>query len=193
MSYQFTQDWFQWGEKVWPQLIPHMQSRKYFLEIGSFEGRSTIWIIEHMMEDGGDITCIDTWEGGEEHSDLNMGDVEQRFDHNISTIGKQYMNRHVNKIKDTSVNALADLIKKKLTFDFIYVDGSHVAKDVLADACMAWQLLAKNGIMIFDDYLWGNPALPLHNPKIAIDAFVNTFGDQIQIMHVGYQLVIKRR
>lgn len=55
INYQFTQDWFQWAPSVWEQLIPHLPERKNFLEIGSFEGRSAVWTIENMMEDGGEI------------------------------------------------------------------------------------------------------------------------------------------
>ena len=46
---------------------------------------------------------------------------------------------------------LCDLNK---CFDFIYIDGSHIAKDVLTDACMAWPLLMPKGLMVFDDYMW---------------------------------------
>ena len=39
-------------------------------------------------------------------------------------------------------------------FDFIYVDGSHEAPDVLFDAILAHKLVKNNGIIAFDDYLW---------------------------------------
>jgi predicted O-methyltransferase YrrM len=78
-------------------------------------------------------------------------------------------------------------------FDFIYIDGSHVAKDVLTDACMAWPLLKLNGMMVFDDYMWGNPRDALHRPKIAIDAFTTIFGETAEIVHVGYQLVVRKK
>ena len=32
----------------------------------------------------------------------------------------------------------------------IYIDGSHLAQDVLTDAVMAWKLLKTTGIMILD-------------------------------------------
>jgi hypothetical protein len=46
--------------------------------------------------------------------------------------------------------------------------------------------------MVFDDYLWGDPRLPLGRPKIAIDAFMNIFGGEINVMHISYQVVIKK-
>ncbi len=82
-DYQYTKDWFNWAPHVWEQLIPHLSERKNFLEIGSFEGRSAVWTIENMMEDGGEIVCIDTWEGGSEHVNGEMDGAELRFHQNI--------------------------------------------------------------------------------------------------------------
>ena len=78
-------------------------------------------------------------------------------------------------------------------FDFIYIDGSHIAKDVLTDACMAWPLLKPKGLMVFDDYMWGSPRDILHRPKPAIDAFTNLFAEEAEIIHVGYQLVVRKK
>jgi predicted O-methyltransferase YrrM len=193
-EYKFTQDWFHWAPEVWTQLIPHLPGRKRFLEIGSFEGRSTAWIVENMLEDDGLLVCVDTWEGGEEHGAENMGSVHERFIHNIGVLEEKYPARNVGHYKDTSTRALAMFIHEEWNpFDFIYIDGSHVAKDVLTDACMAWPLLKQGGFMVFDDYLWTNVAGILHRPKVAIDAFVNIFSEEIQIAHLGYQLIVRKK
>jgi predicted O-methyltransferase YrrM len=192
-EYQFTKDWFNWAPEVWQQLIPLLSDRLNFLEIGSFEGRSAAWIVENMMEDEGNIQCVDTWEGGEEHSAEDMAAVEARFLHNAKVIEEKYPYRRVIQIKDTSTRALARFIEEEYTYGFIYIDGSHIAKDVLTDACMAWPLLKREGLMVFDDYMWGNPRDALHRPKIAIDAFTNIFGETAEIIHVGYQLVVRKK
>jgi predicted O-methyltransferase YrrM len=192
-EYQFTKDWFNWAPEVWTQLIPLLSDRLNFLEIGSFEGRSAAWIVENMMEDEGNIQCVDTWEGGEEHSAEDMAAVEARFLHNAKVIGEKYPHRTVIQIKDTSTRALARFIEEEYTYGFIYIDGSHIAKDVLTDACMAWSMLQQGGIMVFDDYMWGNPRDILHRPKPAIDAFCNIFAEEAEIVHVGYQLVVRKK
>jgi predicted O-methyltransferase YrrM len=196
-EYQFTKDWFAWAPEVWTQLIPLLPERKKFLEIGSFEGRSTVWIVENMMEDGGEIYCIDTWEGGEEHSEEDMGTVEERFRHNRQLLMDKYATRHISTEKGTSLERLAGWLTPsavpKEVFDFIYIDGSHRAPDVLTDACMAWPLLKPKGLMVFDDYMWGDPRDALHRPKIAIDAFTTIFGETAEIIHVGYQLVVRKK
>ena len=199
-EYKFTKDWFNWAPEVWQQLIPHLPERtetgRNFLEIGSFEGRSAVWIAENMMQEGDTLTCIDTWEGGEEHSEEDMDSVYRRFTHNMQLLQtKQPLGLSVRM--GTSTQELAhwwvEEPDQQQHFDFIYIDGSHVAKDVLTDACMAWPLLKPRGMMVFDDYMWGNPRDILHRPKPAIDAFCNLFAEEAEIVHVGYQLVVRKK
>jgi predicted O-methyltransferase YrrM len=67
-------------------------------------------------------------------------------------------------------------------YDFIYIDGSHVAIDVMFDAVCSMRLLAPHGIMCFDDYIW-NPGLPEHlTPRPAIDAFVRTHIERVEVI-----------
>ena len=198
-EYQFTKDWFNWAPEVWTQLIPLLPGEpgtRYFLEIGSFEGRSSVWIIENMMQDGDHLDCIDTWQGGEEHGDEDMDAVWNRFQSNIElAMSKFDRKRLALPWKTDSLTYLGAAIGegKQRPYDFIYIDGSHVAKDVLTDACMAWPLLKPEGLMVFDDYMWGNPRDALHRPKIAIDAFTTIFGETAEIIHVGYQLVVRKK
>ena len=198
-KYQFTKDWFAQAEQVWPQLtplLPRGDFNRQFLEIGSFEGRSTVWIVENMMSPGDQISCVDTWEGGEEHGAEDMGAVEKRFDHN-SNVALADWDVEITKYKGTAVQNLAHWLvedpENHPTFDFIYIDGSHIAKDVLTDAVMAWPLLKPKGLMVFDDYMWGNPRDILRRPKPAIDAFTNMFAEEVDIIHVGYQLVVRKK
>lgn len=214
-EYKFTQDWFSWGPPIWSQLVEHLPARQRFLEIGSFEGRSAVWIMENMMEDGGYIDCIDTWEGGEEHDDQDMGSVEERFDYNLELASERSgifdgdVARSYFKLKGPSTKVLAAILAEgeesdnalleggtrapKPKYDFIYIDGSHIARDVLTDACMAWPLLKQGGIMVFDDYLWGDARDILHRPKPAIDAFVNIFSEEVEMIHMGYQLIVRKK
>lgn len=197
-DYQFTKDWFNWAPAVWEQLTPHLSGvagHRQFLEIGSFEGRSSVWIAENMMVDGDELRCIDTWEGGEEHKadGEDMSSVEERFRRNVLVANEKFPRRRIFQCPGTSTARLASAIEQEQTFDFIYIDGSHTAPDVLTDACMAWAVLNVGGIMVFDDYLWGNPRDALHRPKIAIDAFTNIFGETVEIVHVGYQLAVRKK
>jgi predicted O-methyltransferase YrrM len=191
-EYEFTRDWFSWSPEVWEQLIPALPERKRFLEIGSFEGRSAVWTAENMMEDGGILVAVDTWQGGEEHQgSINMDAAEALFDYNMALLGERFPGRKIAKMKMKSYLAFGYLNEGK-PFDFIYVDGSHTAKDVLADACMAWPLLKSGGVMVFDDYTWGDPRDLLHRPKLAVDAFVNIYAEELSLVHIGYQLALRK-
>ena len=99
--------------------------------------------------------------------------------------------------KDKSINALSKLItnQKSNYFDFIYIDGSHMASDVLSDAILSFELFKINGIIGFDDYLWKLPNSNnlLTNPKIAIDSFTNIFSLRSTIFNTpNHQVYIKK-
>jgi len=192
-EYKFTQDWFHWAPEVWERLLPLLPSRKRFLELGSFEGRSTIWTVGNMMEDGGEIVCVDTWGGGEEHTVTGIHDfdvVADNFNNNIYLLERKYPKRSIVKLVDTTYEAIRRKVQG--TFDFIYIDASHKAKDVLSDACMSWPLLKEGGIMVFDDYLWGDPRDILHRPKMAVDVFVNLFSEELAPIHFGMQAAVQK-
>jgi predicted O-methyltransferase YrrM len=180
--------------------VHQLPSRKRFLEIGSFEGRSSVWLIENAIEEGGDLFCVDTWEGGEEHKAQghDMSAVEDRFHTNITlALATVYPKKiNVQSFRDTSLNALSALLsttpKSRDLFDFIYIDGSHQAPDVITDACMAWPLLRVGGVMVFDDYGWGEPLPATHKPKMAIDAFVDIYKERLHLIHKSYQLIIQK-
>lgn len=188
-SPEFTQDWFSIYIPAWDRIITLEKPRK-ILEIGSFEGRSACYLIEKcaaLAESEVSITCVDTWEGSIEHrpgaaAAAVMGEVERRFDHNVRiALAKAGKPVTLRKVKQHSRNALASLIAagEQESFDLIYIDGSHEAPDVLADAIMAFPLLRVGGTMIFDDYLWSmqRPGAQdvLLMPKPAIDAFLNIY------------------
>ena len=192
-DFKFTQDWFHWSPAIWEQLVPSLPGRKRFLELGAFEGRSTAWIVQNMLEDDGTLISVDTWEGAEEHvkMGLAMPDAEDNYDHNLNLLGEQHPRRAVLKFKMTSYEAITRIAGGP-QFDFVYVDASHTAPDVLTDACVAWPLLKDKGVMVFDDYLWGEQRDVLHRPKLAVDAFVNIFAEQLKPVHMGYQYIVRK-
>lgn len=193
-EYDFTHNWFQWGEQVWPHLIKLLPDRRKMLELGAYEGRASTWIGENMLADDGILFCVDTWAGSEEHTDIDFDAVEKRFEHN-QRVFNQTFPREIYKVKLPSQEFLARELNTKTIeqYDFIYVDASHTAKDVMTDACMAWPLLKEGGIMAFDDYLWKGVPNVLHQPKLAIDAFTTAFGEELEIIHVGYQMVVSKK
>jgi predicted O-methyltransferase YrrM len=199
-EYKFTSAWFETAKHVWEEIIPQL-SPKIILEIGSYEGASTCYLIDKLAgESAMEIHCIDTWEGGMEHQGTDMSSVEARYDHNVALAIARAKNKvTIVKHKKNSDIALATLISegKKNYFDFIYVDGSHQAPDVLCDAVLGFRLLKVGGAMVFDDYLWSENLPygkdPLRCPKPAIDAFVNLHFRKLNIISAPlYQLYLQK-
>lgn len=189
-SFKFTRDWTTYHYYKWNKFSP-----SHILEIGSFEGRSAIYWAQKPKTLS--VTCIDTWEGNEEHLDINFDNVEANFDYNISFFPI------IKKIKKTSVLALSTLITENTYYDWIYIDGSHQATDVLTDAVLSFQLLKTGGYLVFDDYLWydsyrfedwkeSKPLTIKSYPKPAIDSFVNIFYNQLTIKDIGRQIILEK-
>ena len=185
-NYSFSSTWFVQAAAHWPQLFGKIgwdpKRPSVIVEIGSYEGRSTCWILENLVgHPETRVYCIDTFEGSVEHGS-GVQDLRGRFMSNIGLTGKA---AQVEVCVGRSDEMLIRLVAQGVQADFIYVDGSHQAADVLSDAVLAWKLLKPGGLLVFDDYLW--PLYldqPLMNPKVAIDAFVNCHLDQIKYVHV---------
>ena len=156
-----------------------------YLEIGSFEGLSACFFFNQFPR--AEITCIDTWEGSDEHSgDLIFSEVEKSFDTNTADFSDQLV-----KVKSDSFDYLKSLADEAI-FDVIYVDGSHYSRDVLLDAIFAFDHLKDGGLMIFDDYLWGFYKEDGDNPIWAINLFVKFYKRQLKVLYVGGQLIVRK-
>lgn len=192
-GYQFTQDWFSINIPLWQQVLQQYANRPglNFLEIGSWEGRSTCWLLDNILtHESSRITCIDTFEGSAEHQGYEEGyikSIEGRFDFNITRAGGA---KRVEKLIGISQNVLRKLPVD--SYDVIYIDGSHLATDVLEDTLLSWRLAKVKGLLIFDDYnltLFKNPT---QNAKLGVDAFLTVFHEKVKVLHKGYQVVVEK-
>jgi len=144
------------------------------VEIGSYEGSSAVWIAQNLLTaPGSRLYCIDHWRGLEEE--------RARFTRNIATLPDPDL---VTVLDSTSREALVRLEAGGLKADFVYVDGSHAAPDVLSDLVLGFGLLKVGGVLICDDYLWADARFDggslLGRPKLAIDAFTTIYADKIK-------------
>lgn len=199
----FTNTWFDGtAKKVWEVLLPRIKPVRV-LEIGSFEGASACFVMEACKWSSAlELHCVDTWAGGREHvaESIDMAEVESRFEHNVAVSRRRSAaNVLLHKHKCQSSEALIQLLSTgfKNYFDFIYVDGSHLATDVLSDAVLSYKLLRKGGVLAFDDYLWVDPTERRANllcaPKLAIDSFVNVYFSKVEILQAPlYQLYVRK-
>ena len=175
------------------QKTPHLR----ILEVGVFEGRSTCWLLENFCKTPeSTIVAVDTFQGGIEHKNMELDGLRKQFDQNIASVNSL---AKVEVRVGLSLDQLCHLIAENTPqFDFISVDASHQASDVLGDAVLAFKLLKSGGILAFDDYIWSpmRPGTenPLLLPKAAIDAFTTLYSQKLRILPnlPLYQLYIQK-
>lgn len=185
----FTKDWFS-------KNIPFMQRNipidtKRILEIGSYEGRSTIWFFNNYIKPNkGMIDCIDTFKGSIEHQEQNNNTLQYNFLANIYEAGMNYTNCKL--FVGESFNVMISELDAGTKYDFIYIDGSHHSKDVIKDMIIAFEMLLVDGVMIVDDYAWQMYERKSMTPKIAVDYFIQSYEDEIDVLEIGYQVAIRK-
>ena len=206
-NFKFTNTWFNDAAKQqWEKLISQIKPKR-ILEIGSYEGASTCYLIQKLAQENSiEIHCIDAWniEMGDDTdykhygSNVDMSAVESRFRQNTK-LAIEKVSKKVDLVvhKGFSDDQLSKLLSngKKNYFDFIYIDGSHLGPDVLCDAVLSFRLLKIGGVMAFDDYLFsqGGSKNLTDIPKLAIDSFVNLYSEKISMFNApAYQIYIKK-
>lgn len=187
----YSVDWFTRQIVYWRDVFHRVNikesDRLNILEIGSFEGVSSLFFLHTFRNSK--LTCVDTWQGADEHQNLNMSQIEKNFDSNLSPYKDQ-----VTKYKGTSFNYFNDHDTSNTElFDIIYIDGSHYFDDVLIDAIKGFELLKVGGIMIFDDYLWAAYNDYSLNPACAVNMFYRRNHKYVELMSVYHQLVLQKK
>jgi Methyltransferase domain len=171
----FSEDWFSRHAPVWSELLGHLKGREcQALEVGIFEGRPILPRPRFGGEGRGEGANAprvdahdDTCAGGAEHAATDLTDLEARFRANTAAHAAKLVVR-----KGRSEAMLRELPLGR--YDFVSVDGSHEAADVLSDAVLSWPLVKPGGLVCFDDYEWWIDAAPERSPKLAIDSFLAT-------------------
>lgn len=180
-DYQFGADWFTYNIRVWNRILVDFKGKANlsYLEIGVYEGRSAIWMLENILtHSSARVTAIDIF----------PDDLQQKFIANLEKAGAR---NKVNILKGKSQEKLRGLPLN--SFDIVYVDGSHRAKHVFLDAALAWDLLKDGGLLIFDDYPWPSDRFPMDlRPKMPIDTFLLAFGDELELVHKDWQVAVRK-
>ena len=159
-----------------------------YLEIGSFEGRSSVYVLENLNN----AYCyfVDPFEEYEEMTKStnqnNFSSIYNNFKINVGSFRGRY-----EIFKTTSDNFFENLEKTK-KFDLIYIDGSHLSKDVYADAINSNKIIREGGFIIFDDFFWfWYPNLE-DNPFFGISKFLYENRKKYKIIYLGDQLIIRK-
>jgi predicted O-methyltransferase YrrM len=196
-QYKFSNDWFDYNIDLWNEKLGDRKSKEnHILEVGSFEGASTTWLLDELADDpASTVTAIDAFDTvlslEESKSDTKpMSDLERRFRGNVE--------KSPNFSKLRVMRGLSRYVLRSMANDFdghfnlVYIDGSHRARDVLDDAVMTWPMLEDGGHMIFDDYRWHKYVDEYDNPKLAIDNFMSTYETELDVVHRDFQVIVRK-
>lgn len=178
---EFEHDWFTVHIPAWDAALRGLQGHKArLLELGSFEGLSACFLLWRLAD--AHLTCVDSFDGF-----FSSAEVEHRFERNVALVDAARVRKLTGKTRDV----LPRLLNEGARFDFIYIDASHNALDVLADAAFAWQLLDAGGLLALDDYGLdrGDPML---TPTAAIDAFLSVVASEAEQVPGGRQLFVRK-
>jgi predicted O-methyltransferase YrrM len=162
-----------------------------FLEIGTFEGRTAVWLLDNVLTGKNcHLTCVDA-------------DPPDNLKHNLSfhegkvTHCREYSNQwFYNELSDGAGG-----------YDFVYVDGDHNAPGVLEDIIHAWRALKVGGYLYLDDYemeirdpwfyimhpeFLSYDRLNFIHPHVGIDAFLSNYRGQYEIVFKNYLVGLKK-
>ena len=138
-------------------------AKGHAIEIGSYCGKSAIYIGSAAKENKNKLYSVDHHKGseeqqpGEEYFDPDLVDSSGKgidtLPHFLETIRKFQLENTVIPIVSTSEEAYADL---RGNFSFVFIDGGHSEEASQKDYCLWSQRLIVGGIMAIHD-VFPNP------------------------------------
>ena len=153
LSMTYREDWTSdrlphWLPIIGPALAPENLRA---LEIGVYEGRSTVWMLEHILtHPTSRIVCLDPFEP-------NAGMVWTQRPHeyhdafleNTAPYREQIA---VVRAYSQNVDAATLAAYAPNGYDLVYIDASHDAAATVREAQLAWDVAKPGAFVIFDDY-----------------------------------------
>lgn len=182
---EFTSDWFSekidpWREHVIPRLRQRSTPAKW-LDVGSYEGRSALWALDHVLPPRSTVTCVDLFDSTFRGLDSwGKRGYEDRFDANVAN------NPGIVKRKGWSSDVLAGLQHER--FHGSYVDGDHLEHVLYRDLELLWPLLLPGAVVVCDDY--GCDSQP--GVRAAVRRFLSRPDVRCRVLHVGFQLIVEK-
>ena len=151
------------------------------LEIGVFEGLTTKYICENLLNEGGRVIAVDP-----------LFDYYYEGDNNAHPYFKDQYQRFLRNTRGLPVElkrgVAADELPKlhALRFNMCYIDGNHFHPHPYNDGCWAFAITKVGGYLLFDDYEWNESS------KMSVDKFLEEFNGFYELIHKEYQVLIKK-
>ena len=176
-KYTFTTNWFVHKIPTWTNVLKDLKGKPdiQYLEIGTFEGRSAIWVLENILtHPTARATIID---GFEENT-------YKTFTSNLALSGEA---SKVKIVSGLSTEKMKEVPSNSI--DFAYIDGSGKGIVMLSDLVNTWNALKVGGIIIVSRYelnAYLRDALEMQpnepGPIQTIDAFLKLYKPYIKVL-----------
>ena len=183
-SKNITTDYFSINTFYWKQILKIIPRDFKYLEIGSWEGNSALFILTNFNVKN--VVCVDIWE------DINFKDIQKSNYENY----KKNIEEFLNKVKTYKGTSDSFFLNQRENFDVIYIDGSHETDQVYKDIKNSWKVLNNKGVLICDDYFYGDIYKNPNNvPSIAINKFIEeeSKNNSIKILCVNNSQIFLRK
>ena len=187
-KYSFSQNWFYTSDLhiTIENLNLFDKSKKWkMLEIGSKEGSSATYFSDYMLDHPeSSLVCVDPFDGSNPTTPHESGEQHTR------TLLLDNISKSKNASKITLIEKYSSDFYKTNddTFNFIYIDGSHLVEDVYLDFNECLKILEPGGIMWMDDYLYDDGV----SVRDCIDKAYNENKDKLEIIFKRYQIGFKK-
>lgn len=196
---EYTQNW----NSEFKQSSAGIKNLSLCLEIGCFEGLTSNYIIESILNENGKLVCVDPLTDNYLNTELTESDVvnndtiygffRNQYDRFINNTGHHIKSNRLELYRNLSSDIFPELIEKyESQFDLIYIDGDHRASAVYVDAVNSFKLCKSGGTIIFDDYSWGK----VYNEEatsFGIDKFLAEYSNEYDLIKKEYQVVIRKK
>lgn len=164
------------------------------IEIGAFEGHTTFNLTSMMVNQNPDYKhyVIDPFTASENLTGKVTSEARTIFMENLESF--EYKD-NIEVLEEKSFTGLIELYLRGIKVDFIYVDGSHFAPDVLQDLVLGFEMLNPGGVILCDDAVsWRYGDHIQDSPKLAIDSFIACNWKRLKVLEMpgGYQVAFQK-
>lgn len=142
------------GELLY-RLARQYTGRGVIVEIGSFKGRSTIWLAKGSEAGAGvPVYAIDPHTGSEEHQAIAGGQV-WTYDEFLANLHRAGVEELVHPLVTTSAQAATSF---RLPVELLFIDGNHCYEAVRQDFDLWFPKLIEGGYLLMHDTIrWDGP------------------------------------
>ena len=183
-SKKTSTDYFSANAYYWNSILNKNFKEFSYLEIGSWEGNSALYVLKNHITKK--VVCVDLWDKTWDFKELH----KKNFDNFIENL-EDFKNEY-SYFKMSSDDFFSE---NNQFFDVIYIDGWHGTSRVAKDISNSWKFLNLGGIIICDDYFYGDiyKNSEKNIPAPAINNFIKINRKKLKIICVNNNQIFLKR